>query len=163
MLEGVTECYRVLQSITECYRVLQGVSSASTWTNFWACFYESVPQFFLIFLASFRHLLTPAVSAPWALSTWTQGDQLVIKGSRLQVLRTSGFLLFSKINHPFHFNWSAANPDMRFVYNFTPPDFQTKNFTPLISPNFNSFSDKITKKWVKMAKILHCRRQWRHG
>ena len=49
-----------------------------------------------------------------------------------------------------------------------PPDFQVKTFTLSISPNFNSFSDKNTKKWVKMekytplAKILHCRRQWRH-
>ena len=48
-LKGVTECYRVLQSVTkyckvlqsttECYRVLQSISSASTWTNFWACFF----------------------------------------------------------------------------------------------------------------------------
>ena len=57
---------------------------------------------------------------------------------------------------------------MEFVKNFTPTDFQAKNFTPSISPNFNSFSDKNTKKWVKMekftplAKILHCRRHWRH-
>ena len=59
--------------------------------------------------------------------------------------------------------------DMEFVQNFTPPDFQTKNFTPSISPNFNSFSKKKHKKWVKkekftlLAKILQCRRQWRHG
>ena len=57
---------------------------------------------------------------------------------------------------------------MEFVQKFTPPDFQAKNFTPSISPNFNSFNDKNTKKWVKMekltplAKILHCGRQWRH-
>ena len=62
-----------------------------------------------------------------------------------------------------------SEPDMEFVQNFTPPDFQAKNFTPSISPNFNSFSKKKHKKWVKMekftplAKILHCRRQWRHG
>ena len=31
-------------------------------------------------------------------------------------------------------------PGMRFVQNFTPPDFQAKNFTLSISPNFNSFS-----------------------
>ena len=43
-----------------------------------------------------------------------------------------------------------------------------KNFTPSISPKFNSFSKKKHKKWVKMekftllAKILHCRRHWRH-
>ena len=60
-------------------------------------------------------------------------------------------------------------PDMEFVQNFTPPDFQAKNFTPSISPNFNSFSKKKHKKWVKMekftplAKILHCRQLWRHG
>ena len=49
VVKGVTECYRVLQSVTEycrvlqstteCYRVLQSISSASTWTNFWACFF----------------------------------------------------------------------------------------------------------------------------
>ena len=32
--------------------------------------------------------------------------------------------------------------DMEFVQNFTPPDFEAKNFTPSISPNFNSFSKK---------------------
>ena len=32
--------------------------------------------------------------------------------------------------------------DMEFVKNFTPQDFQANNFTPSISPNFNSFSDK---------------------
>ena len=35
--------------------------------------------------------------------------------------------------------------DMEFVKNFTPPDFQAKNFTPSISPSFNSFSDKKHK------------------
>ena len=34
---------------------------------------------------------------------------------------------------------------MRFVNNFTPPDFQDKDFTPLISLNFNSFRDKSAK------------------
>ena len=42
---------------------------------------------------------------------------------------------------------------MEFVKNFTPPDFQAKNFTPSISPNFNSFSKKKHKKWVKMEKF----------
>ena len=37
------------------------------------------------------------------------------------------------------------HPDMRFVKNFTPPDFQATNFTPLISPNFNSFGDDNKK------------------
>ena len=36
--------------------------------------------------------------------------------------------------------------DMEFVQNFTPPDFQAKNFTPSNSPNFNSFSKKKHKK-----------------
>ena len=36
--------------------------------------------------------------------------------------------------------------DMEFVQNFTPTDFQAKNFTPSISPNFNSFSVKKHKK-----------------
>ena len=62
--------------------------------------------------------------------------------------------------------WAPA--DMEFDQNFTPPDFQVKNFTLSISPKFNSFSKKIHKKWVKMekftplAKILHCRRHWQH-
>ena len=38
------------------------------------------------------------------------------------------------------------DPDMDFVQNFTPPNFQAKNFTPSISPNFNSFSKKKHKK-----------------
>ena len=59
VLQSITECYRVLQSITEYYRVLQSIteyyraleiitnyykdkSSASTWTNFWACFINFV-------------------------------------------------------------------------------------------------------------------------
>ena len=36
--------------------------------------------------------------------------------------------------------------DMEFVQNFTPPDFQATNFTPSISPNFNSFGKKKHKK-----------------
>ena len=50
---------------------------------------------------------------------------------------------------------------------FTPPYFQPKDFTPLISLNFNSFSGKNTKNecfWRNLhhwQKILHCRRQCR--
>jgi len=50
------------------------------------------------------------------------------------------FETFPKI-HPFWYR----HPDMRFVQNFTPPDFQAKNFTPSILHNFNSYSDKNTK------------------
>ena len=39
-----------------------------------------------------------------------------------------------------------ACADMRFVKNFTPPDFQAKQFTPFFSLNFNSFGDKNTAK-----------------
>ena len=35
--------------------------------------------------------------------------------------------------------------DMEFVKNFTPPDFQVRNFTPGFSPNLNSFSKKKHK------------------
>jgi len=42
---------------------------------------------------------------------------------------------------------------MEFVKNFTPSDFQAKNFTPSISPNFNSFSDKNTKKMSENGEI----------
>ena len=37
---------------------------------------------------------------------------------------------------------------MKFVKNFTPPDFQAKNFTPTNSPNFNSYSEKRKHKKV---------------
>ena len=46
-----------------------------------------------------------------------------------------------------------VNADMEFVQKFTLPDFQAKNFTPSISPNFNSFSKKKHKKWVKVEKF----------
>ena len=36
---------------------------------------------------------------------------------------------------------------------FTPPDFQAKNFTLSISPNFNSFSDKNAKKMSENGDI----------
>jgi len=42
---------------------------------------------------------------------------------------------------------------MEFVKNFTPPDFQAKDFTPTISPNFKRFSDKNTKKMGENGKI----------
>ena len=38
-----------------------------------------------------------------------------------------------------------SHADMRFVQNFTQPDFQAKTFTLSIAPNFNSFNDKNTK------------------
>ena len=54
------------------------------------------------------------------------------------------------VSHSLAQVWSR--PEMEFVQNFTPPDFEANNFTPSISPNFNSFSKKKHKKWVKMEK-----------
>ena len=47
----------------------------------------------------------------------------------------------------------GGGADMKFVKKVTPPDFQAKNFTPSISPNFNSFSKKKHKKLVKIEKF----------
>ena len=46
--------------------------------------------------------------------------------------------------------WEA---DMEFVQKFTPLDFQVKNFTPSILPNFNSFSKKKTQKMSENGEI----------
>ena len=43
--------------------------------------------------------------------------------------------------------------DMEFVQKFTPPDFWAKNFTPSISPNFNSFSKKKHKQMSENGEI----------
>ena len=42
---------------------------------------------------------------------------------------------------------------MKFVQKFTRPDFQAKNFTPPILPNFNSFSKKKTQKMSENGVI----------
>ena len=42
---------------------------------------------------------------------------------------------------------------MEFVQKFTPPDFKVKNFTPSISPYFNSFSGKKHKKMSENGEI----------
>ena len=42
---------------------------------------------------------------------------------------------------------------MEFVQKFTLPDFQAKNFTPSISPNFNSFSKEKTQKMSENGEI----------
>ena len=42
---------------------------------------------------------------------------------------------------------------MDIVQKFTPPDFQAKNFTLSISPNFNSFSGKKTQKMSENGEI----------
>ena len=51
--------------------------------------------------------------------------------------------------------------DMRFVKNFTPPDFQAKKITPLSSPYFNSFGGKKnTKKEWKLRNILRWQKNY---
>ena len=49
--------------------------------------------------------------------------------------------------------FAQLDSDMEFVRRFTPPDFQARNFTPLISPNFNSFSKKKHKKKNENGEI----------
>ena len=42
---------------------------------------------------------------------------------------------------------------MEFVQKFTPLDFQVKNFTPSILPDFNSFSKKKTQTMSENGEI----------
>ena len=49
---------------------------------------------------------------------------------------------------------------MEFVQKFTPPDFQVKNFTPPILPNFNSFSKKKTQKMSENGEIYTARQNF---
>ena len=49
--------------------------------------------------------------------------------------------------------FAQLDSDMEFVRRFTPPDFQAKNFTPSISPNFNSFSGKKTQTMSENGEI----------
>ena len=49
--------------------------------------------------------------------------------------------------------WSEGQADMEFVQKFTPLDFQVKNFTPSILPNFNSFSKKKAHKMSENGDI----------
>ena len=55
------------------------------------------------------------------------------------------FLLTNHITSDHSMSIKIRKPDMEFVQKFTPPDFQFKNFTPPILPNFNSFSKKKTQ------------------
>ena len=61
-------------------------------------------------------------------------------------------MLFSFPAQPFEQpNFGFYDPDMRFGKKFTPPDFQGKDFTPLISLNFNSFG-VFFEKFISLAK-----------
>ena len=59
------------------------------------------------------------------------------------------------------YHWPLA--DMIFVKKFTPPDFQAKDFTPLISLNFNSFSDKNTKQERFWRNLHHWQKFYTAG
>ena len=50
-------------------------------------------------------------------------------------------------------DFGVSQSDMEFVQKFTPLDFQVKNFTPSILPNFNSFSKKKTQKMSENGEI----------
>ena len=52
---------------------------------------------------------------------------------------------FKPITDIWHFS-EGRKTDMDFVKNFTPSDFQEKNFTTSISTNFNGFSKKKHKR-----------------
>ena len=72
VLLSVTECYKVLQSVTGCYRILQRIteyykdkSSASTWTNFWACYL--CPAFLFILTFPVGDICAPPLSGIYIL------------------------------------------------------------------------------------------------
>ena len=115
----------------------------------------------------------------WALlfKYWVQLVRIVCAQSEKchnTRLFSPGVVVLSKVDGHTHQRWCHTDLFSPSRYeicpNFTLPDFQAKTFTPSISPNFNSFSDKIRKRLrVKMekitplAKILHYHRQWREG
>ena len=49
----------------------------------------------------------------------------------------------------------GCTPDMEFVQKFTPPYFRAKNFTPSISPNFNSFSKKTSQELRMLSTSVY--------
>ena len=53
----------------------------------------------------------------------------------------------------FYLDFSNRYTDMIFVKNLTQTDFQAKQFTPLISPYFNSFGEKTHKKMSENGEI----------
>ena len=77
------------------------------------------------------------------------------------------FLSSTNNQWPKHWILPITNRHEICKKNYTAAGFSGQKFTPLILPNFNSFGDNNTKTWVKMekfsplAKILHCRWQWR--
>ena len=68
------------------------------------------------------------------------------------------YLKYSTTLYPLVFfleNLEYLGPDMEFFKKITPPDFQANNFTPSISPNFNSVSGKKNTKNEWKWRNLH--------
>ena len=78
-------------------------------------------------------------------------------GGRLAVwpVRLHNFWEREACEPPYQPARQVRRADTEFVQNFTPPDFQAKNFTPSISPNFNSFSKKKHKNEWKWRNLHH--------
>ena len=74
------------------------------------------------------------------------GGKLVLTDQTISDIVQSSGQSRSQVDPGVSFLLLGGRSDMEFVQNFTPPDFQAKNFTPSISPNFNSFSKKKHKK-----------------
>ena len=80
--------------------------------------------------------LVPVESRPVGLID--PSDVPIVRHLGLQASVNISFKIFGQ-------NYCFISPDMEFVQNFTPPDFQAKNFTQSISPNFNSLSLTVRK------------------
>ena len=59
---------------------------------------------------------------------------------------SSFFIFLYSLHLSFHRQSCLVAQTWNLSKKFTPPDFQAKNFTPSISPNFNSFSGKKNTK-----------------
>ena len=84
----VTECFRVLLSVTESYRVLESISSASTWTNLWACLMLKAWQNASMFTSAFP--LLPFTLIP--------GGKVVLNWEITKLIVSFTLRLLSKIN-----------------------------------------------------------------
>ena len=73
-------------------------------------------------------------------------DNMLFAISGLSNCTVSTYRVFLQCTMCTLFSLMPLYPDMEFVQKFTPPDFKVKNFTPSISPYFNSFSGKKHKK-----------------
>ena len=84
-----------------------------------------------------------------------------VKVQRIKILSGPLPVLMRSSDNPQHHVYEALGQnllpkltsDMKFVQNFTPSDFQVKNFTPSISPNFKGFSRKKTQKMSENGEI----------